>query len=105
MVALEVIDRAARRLAEAAGPSAKVILFGSHARGDAGAHSDLDFLVLKPIVQDRVQEAARLRRALRGLGVAVDVVVMSIEDAESWSGVRNTLAYDALREGRVLAET
>jgi predicted nucleotidyltransferase len=31
-----------------------VILFGSHARGDAGPGSDLDFLVDEPSVDDPV---------------------------------------------------
>jgi len=40
MVDEAVILEAGRRLA-AATPHARVILFGSHARGDAGPHSDL----------------------------------------------------------------
>jgi hypothetical protein len=49
MVDEAVILEAGRPLA-AAKPHARVILFGSHARGDAGPHSDLDFLVIEPIV-------------------------------------------------------
>jgi predicted nucleotidyltransferase len=77
MVDQTVIAEAGRRLAQAAGESAQVILFGSHARGDARPDSDLDFLVIKPKVESRLAEAVQLRRALRGLGVAADVVVVS----------------------------
>jgi predicted nucleotidyltransferase len=41
-----LIERAGRILAEAASSSARVILFGSAARQDAGADSDIDFLVV-----------------------------------------------------------
>lgn len=49
MSAEETIKRAAARLAEEAGPQAQVILFGSHARGDARPGSDLDFLVIESL--------------------------------------------------------
>ena len=42
-----LIEEAGRRLAAAA-PDAQVILFGSHARGEADLHSDVDFLVVEP---------------------------------------------------------
>jgi predicted nucleotidyltransferase len=38
-----LVEEASRRLAAAAAPGTRVILFGSHARGDAGRQSDLDF--------------------------------------------------------------
>ena len=45
MVTREQIDAAVRILAEAARP-ARIVLFGSHARGDAREDSDVDFLVI-----------------------------------------------------------
>jgi predicted nucleotidyltransferase len=44
MIPNDVIETAGRRLAAAGHAPARVLLFGSHARGDAGAGSDLDFL-------------------------------------------------------------
>ena len=43
-----LIQEAGQRLHAAAPPGSRVILFGSHARGQAGPHSDLDFLVIEP---------------------------------------------------------
>jgi predicted nucleotidyltransferase len=97
-----VISEAARRLSQAA-PQARVILFGSHARGNAGPGSDLDFLVVEPVVDDPSEESVRLRRTLRGLGLFADVVVVSEREAEEWRGVRGSLIHSALSEGRPIA--
>ena len=94
------IQSAANLLLNAA-PGAKVILFGSYARGDAQPCSDLDFLVIEPQVKDRMGEMFRLRKMLRGLPVAVDVIVISAERFEFWKDTPNTLAYQALKEGKV----
>lgn len=77
-----VILEAGHRLA-AATPHACVILFGSHARGDAGPHSDLDFLVVEPIVEAGDEESVRWRRTLRGLGIAADILVVSEREPTS----------------------
>ena len=94
-----VITEAARRLSAAA-PRARVILFGSHARGDAGPGSDLDLLVIEPSVDDPAEESVRLRRTLRGLGLFADVVVVSEREVEEWREVRGSLIHSALAEGR-----
>ncbi len=101
----EIADRAGRLLAEAAPPESKVILFGSHGRGEAGIDSDFDFLVIEPSVASKAAEMVRLRAVLDPLKVAADVVVVPREYAEAWGDVPGTLVHDALAEGRVLAET
>jgi uncharacterized protein len=103
MVDEALIAEAGHRLARAAGGSAQVILFGSHARGDAHTGSDLDFLVIEPEVDNRRAESVRLRRELRGLGVAADVVVVSADHVAEWGEVKSTMLHEALTEGRVLA--
>lgn len=103
MVDKGLIAEAGRRLSRAAGESAQVILFGSHARGDARTGSDLDFLVIEPEVDNRRAESVRLRRELRGLGVAADVIVVSADHIAEWGQVKSTMPYEALTGGRVLA--
>jgi predicted nucleotidyltransferase len=98
-----VIEDAGRRILQAAPPGSRVILFGSHARGHAGEHSDLDFLVIEPEVQDVVKESVRLHRALRGLEVWADVIVRSEESVREWRDVYGTVINSALREGREIA--
>jgi predicted nucleotidyltransferase len=59
MVSGEIIEQAGKRLAAAARQPARVLLFGSHARGDAGPDSDLDFLVIERDVPNRHAEMVR----------------------------------------------
>jgi predicted nucleotidyltransferase len=104
---MQVVDEAliaevGRRLAAVA-PDAQVILFGSHARGEANLHSDLDFLVVEPEVDNEAEESVRLHRTLRDLRVPADVIVVSREYADRWRKVRGGLIHAALSQGRVLA--
>jgi predicted nucleotidyltransferase len=100
----ELIGEVARRLAAAAS-GAKVILFGSRARGDQRPNSDLDLLVIEPVDVDKPRaESARLRRELRGLGVGLDLLVVSAEHAEDWGHFEGSLPNEALSEGQVLVE-
>jgi predicted nucleotidyltransferase len=105
LAAEETIERAGRALIDAASAPAKVILFGSHARGDADEGSDLDFLVIEREVPDRLAEAVKLRRALRGLGAPIDVIVMDEALVKRRAKVKGTMVDRALREGRVVAES
>jgi len=104
MVSVDVIEQAGRRLADAAGAPVRVILFGSHARGDAGPRSDLDFAVIEPHVSSRHAEMVRLRRALAGLRVPIDVLVYSDAQVAEWGEVPGTVLHAALSEGRVLVD-
>ena len=100
-----VIERAGRALIDAASAPARVILFGSHARGDADEGSDFDFLVIERQVEDHLAESVKLRRALRDLRVPVDVIVMDEALAGRRAKVKGTMVDRALREGRVVAES
>ena len=97
------IERCARILADAAAAPARVIVFGSHALGQATSESDIDFLVIEQQVTDRAAEAVRLRRALPRLGVPVDVIVLSEEQAQARAQVKGSTIQRALAEGRLLA--
>jgi predicted nucleotidyltransferase len=96
-----LIAEAGRRLA-AATEGARVIVFGSYARDEAGPDSDLDLLVIEPEVSAPRAESARLRRELRHLEVALDVVVISALQAEQLKDVSGTVVNEAIHTGRIL---
>jgi predicted nucleotidyltransferase len=99
-----LIDEIARRLADATPARTRVVLFGSRARLENGARSDVDVLVIQPTVEDPIRESVRLRRTLRGLGVPIDVLVVPQAEADSRSVVRGTVVERALREERILVD-
>lgn len=103
MIDEATIDEAGRRLTGASPSGTCVILFGSHARGEAGEHSDLDFLVIEPEVENAAEESVRLRRTLRGLLLAADVIVASEQRVRDWRDVKGSLIHAAPAEGRELA--
>lgn len=98
----ELIAEAGRRIAEAA-PGATLIVFGSHARGEANECSDLDLLVVEPELENPGAESVRLRDVLLGLPSAIDVIVVSQKYLDEWRDVRGSLVHAALSEGRVVA--
>jgi len=102
-----LLQRMTAALVEAADPE-QVILFGSHARGEAGPDSDVDLIVVEaePFGPDRDVrlEEARLRRALPGFDVSVDILVFSRDDVDYWRDSLNHVLARALREGKVLYE-
>jgi predicted nucleotidyltransferase len=97
----QIVRQAVDLLLRAAPAGSKVILFGSHARGEARPDSDLDFLVVEPRVKNRYAEMIRLREALRNLDSAVDVLVVSAKIFQEWADTPNTVIYEAAREGKV----
>jgi len=101
MIGEDVIAKAADLLLRAAPAGSKVILFGSHATGEARPDSDLDFIVVEPEVGDRMAEMVRLREALRPLHVAADVLVVSAKTYEEWRDTPNTVVYEAAHKGKV----
>ncbi|MCY4610155.1 MAG: nucleotidyltransferase domain-containing protein [Gammaproteobacteria bacterium] len=86
----------------------QVILFGSHARGDASEDSDVDLIVVESEPfdknRDRGAEAVRLWRALAGFSISKDILVYSRDEVEYWRDSLNHVLARALREGRVLYE-
>lgn len=98
-----LIEKATALLREAARPQ-KIILFGSYGRGEAREGSDVDLLVIKSNVKDRVAEMARLNRVLSPLRIAVDLLVVSRETFDYWADTPGNVYFQAIQEGKVLYE-
>jgi uncharacterized protein len=82
----------------------KIILFGSHARGEAGPESDIDLLVVLPEVASKRQAAVAIRRLLTDLPMPQDIVVTIPEEIARRGDLVGTVLRPALREGKVLYE-
>lgn len=103
MIDQALIAKATGLLFEAAHPS-KIILFGSHGRGDAGAESDIDLLVVETDVKDRVAEMTRLNRVLSPLRMSIDLLVVSQEMFDYWASTPGNVYFQAIQEGKILYE-
>ena len=101
-LAQPVLDEIVRRIVEVAEPE-QIILFGSAARGEMGPHSDVDLLVVKAGA-DALDLMGRIYRRLRGVGAAVDAIVVSPEDVERYRNSHALVIKPALREGKVVYE-
>jgi len=82
----------------------KVILFGSHARGDARPGSDIDLLVVLPEVDNKRKAAVEIRRALAGFPEGKDIIVTTQEEIVRRGNLVGTVLRSALREGKVIYE-
>ena len=102
-----LLERMVKTIVDEVAPE-QVILFGSRARGDVTADSDVDLVVVEAAPfgsgRDRRVEATRLWRALAAFGVAKEILVYSSDEVEHWRGSLNHVLARALREGEVLYE-
>jgi uncharacterized protein len=97
-----VLAEVVRRLVEAYRPQ-YIYLFGSVARGDAGLDSDYDIMVIVPDGAPReMQDCDLAYRALRGLGIAKDVLVWTRSEFDKRLHLKASLPSTILREGKLL---
>lgn len=82
----------------------QIILFGSHARGEADGASDVDLLVVMPIVGSPRDLRVRIRGEVRDIPVANDILVVSPEDLARRCDVVGTVFWPIVREGKSLYE-
>ena len=106
-VTRDVIEGMTRAIVAVSQPEC-VILFGSRARGDAGAESDVDFIVVTkgPFERrgQRREELARIRRALAPFRVPTDILVYTEQERDKWRGSTNHVLGRSERDGTVLYE-
>lgn len=95
------IDRMVRRIVERFDPE-RVILFGSHARGDAGLDSDVDLLIVMRVGGSRREKAVEIGVLLHDIRLPKDIVVVTPEAFEWRQHVVGTIEWPAAREGKVL---
>ncbi len=97
----ETLDEIVRRVVEVAQPE-QIVLFGSAARGEMGPHSDVDLLVVKRGEFHSRDLAWTIRKGLRGIDEAFDIIVVTPEDVERYRDAHALVICPAVKEGRVL---
>jgi hypothetical protein len=80
----------------------KIILFGSHARGDARPDSDVDLLVIMDSDQHPARKAAEITSRVHPRCYPLDLIVRSPEMVRTRLRMNDWFMRDAMREGRVL---
>ena len=87
----------------------QVILFGSHARGDAHPDSDLDFLVVEDgpfnASRSRRAEMTRMWKILFDYPIPMDFLIFTPEENEKWKTSQNHVIAQAMKDGKVLYES
>lgn len=99
----EHIQEITRRIVERFSPR-RIILFGSHARGNAGPESDLDLFIEMDSEQPPPERAAEVAEIFGLRSWPMDVVVYTPEEVRQVQGVHGTLLSMIEREGKVLHE-
>ena len=97
------VEEITRRIAQAFRPR-RIVMFGSRARGDTRADSDLDLMVEMETHNPPAQRV-RVIDALFGLRRwAMDLVVYTPQEVETQRQYRNSLIRVIESEGKVLYE-
>jgi predicted nucleotidyltransferase len=97
----ELLKLITTRIEEAIRPQ-KIILFGSWARGERDAHSDIDLLIVQESELPRPQRYSQVRRLFWGMGLAMDILIYTPEEFARYQSVPGSFTHTVAREGKVL---
>jgi predicted nucleotidyltransferase len=101
MVAFNEIENVARRIGEQTQAKA-VVLFGSHARDQAGANSDVDLLVIAESDLPRYKRSRQLHLMFKPYPFAMDILVYTPDEVEAERQFELSFISRVLREGKRL---
>ena len=102
MVPMDRIQELADRIAREFEPQ-KIILFGSHARGDAGKYSDVDLLIIMQFEGKSFRKVADIRSKVRP-DFPVHLVVRTPAELKQRLEWGDFFLQEAVGEGKVLHE-
>lgn len=101
----EKVDAVIKRIVKIGNPL-KIILFGSFVAGKMTSNSDLDILIVAgdDIVNPRM-ESVRIRRALRGISMPMDIVVVPENIWTRYKDQPGMIYREVSRTGKVVYES
>ncbi|HSV99053.1 MAG TPA: nucleotidyltransferase domain-containing protein [Sedimentisphaerales bacterium] len=89
-------------VARSAIPGTRVLLFGSHARGQADPDSDYDILIITDRAMaagDKIALRTRIRKQLLERGIRSDVLIQSEQEVQKKKELPGHIVRSALRDG------
>jgi predicted nucleotidyltransferase len=95
------IDEMVERIVRQFDPQ-RIILFGSHARGDAGPDSDVDLLIVMPVAGSAREKAIEIGVALHDIRLPKDLIVTTPEEFEWRKDTIGTIEWPAWHEGKTV---
>jgi predicted nucleotidyltransferase len=97
----QAIQQMVARLVDRFDPE-QIVLFGSHARGNAGPESDVDLLVIMAVSGSRREMQIEMRLLLHDIPVPKDIIVVTPEEVVRRRDIVGTIIRPALQHGKVL---
>lgn len=101
----DILGQVVRAIVREVDPD-EIYFFGSHARGEARADSDLDLLIVESQAfadgQERWRHLSRIREALSEVPFPKDLLLFGADEVAYWRGSPGHLIGTCLREGRRL---
>ena len=95
-----LVAQIVQRIARSVKPD-KIILFGSRARGEAKAESDIDLVVVYSGPKSKRELQVGIHRLFPRPQFSMDVFVMTPQELEAQKRVANTLAREVSERGVV----
>ncbi len=101
MITSQIMEEVKKRLIQTYNPI-EIYIFGSHARGTADEESDLDLLVVVDECdpKDRFKAMSEGHRALFGLDISKDIIVLSKDEFDIASTNPQRIFYRIKQEGK-----
>ncbi|MCX7050153.1 MAG: nucleotidyltransferase domain-containing protein [Candidatus Sumerlaeota bacterium] len=108
MISDQLINAAIQSIVRETQPE-RIYLFGSYARGEQRADSDIDLLIEESksfgLQNSRLEEINRISSSMmNSYNMPADILVYSSEEIAKWRQTTNHVVARALREGRLLYE-
>jgi len=80
----------------------QVILFGSHARGEANENSDVDFMIIAESKLPRFKRSRKLYKLFQPYPFSMDLLVYTPQEVEKGKKSRLSFVSTVLKEGKAL---
>ena len=84
-------------------PGSRILLFGSHARGNYDSHSDYDLLIITPNIlthKERLNWSSQLHKSIvKAIHATVDLLLYSEEEVNERQTLPGHIIRTAMREG------